>query len=267
MDGSGNARPTALVTGASSGIGLELARAAAADGFDLVLVARNREALERLAEELRAAHGVAARVLAADLADPAAPRKIVAELEAAGVCVDALVNNAGVGTWGRFDELDPEGELRTLQVDILALTHLARLFLPGMVRRGGGRVLNVASTAAFQPGPLMATYYAAKAYVLSFSEALAAELAGTGVTVTVLCPGPTRSDFQRRAGMEGVRVASGFPVMQSSAAVARAGWRAMRRGTRVVIPGLLNRALVQSVRLGPRRLVTAIAHRLNARAS
>ncbi len=267
MDGSGTAGKTALVTGASSGIGRELARAAAADGFDVVLVARNRGALEALAAELRAAHGVEARVLVADLAGPRAAAEIFAATEGAGVRVDALVNDAGVGWWGRFHELDPEGEMRTVRVNVAALTHLCALFLPAMVRRGSGRVLNVASTAGFQPGPMMATYYASKAYVLSLSEALAAELAGTGVTVTVLCPGPTRSDFQRRAGMEGIRLASGLPVMQSCATVARAGWRGMRRGRRVVVPGLLNKLLVQSVRLGSRRLVTAVAGRLNARSA
>ena len=265
MNGSGNARKTALITGASSGIGLELARAAAADGCDLVLVARSKDALERLAEELRGAHGVAARVIAKDLAEPQAPAEIAAELAAAGVNVEVLVNDAGVGTWGRFADRDPEGEMRTVRVNVAALTHLAALFLPEMVRRGSGRVLNVASTAAFQPGPLMAVYYASKAYVLSFSEALAAELAATGVTVTVLCPGPTRSDFQRRAGMHKVRIASGTIAMQSCATVARAGWRGMRRGKRVVIPGWINKALVQSVRFGPRRLVAAVALRLNAR--
>jgi len=266
MQESGNARETALITGASSGIGLELARAAAADGFDLVLVARNREALEALARELHEAHGTEVRVVAKDLAAPLAPAEIFAELAGAGVRVEVLANNAGVGTWGRFDELDPEGEMRTVRVNVAALTHLTALLLPEMVRRGRGRVLNVASTAGFQPGPLMATYYASKAYVLSFSEALAAELAGTGVTVTVLCPGPTRSDFQRRAGMHRVRIASGTLAMQSCATVARAGWRGMKHGKRVVVPGWINKALVQSVRFGPRRLVSAISHRLNDRA-
>jgi uncharacterized protein len=267
MNGSGNERRTALVTGASSGIGLELARAAAADGFDVVLVGRNRDALERLAAGLRADHGVAATALAKDLAEPRAVAEIFAATEGGGVRVDALVNSAGIGTWGRYSELDPEGELRQIRVNVVALAHLTRLFLPEMVRRGRGRVLNVASTAAFQPGPLMATYYATKAYVLSFSEALAAELAGSGVTVTVLCPGPTRTDFQRRAGMQGVRIADGRLAMQSAATVASAGWRGMKRGKRIVVPGPLNNLLVQAVRFAPRRLVTGIAGRLNARAT
>ncbi|HVN75564.1 MAG TPA: SDR family oxidoreductase [Thermoanaerobaculaceae bacterium] len=267
MNASDREKRVALVTGASSGIGLELGRQAAADGFNLVLVARNRDALDTLARELREAHGVEARVLAKDLADPGAPSEIFAELARAGVTVDVLVNSAGIGTWGRYAELDPEGELRQIRVNVVALAHLTRLFLPEMVRRGAGRVLNVASTAAFQPGPLMATYYASKAYVLSFSEALAEELAGTGVTVTVLCPGPTSTNFQRRAKMENVRIASGTLAMHSSSSVARAGWRGMMRGKRVVIPGVINWLLVESVRLGPRRLVAAIAHRMNAHPS
>jgi len=261
------ARATALVTGASGGIGLELAREAAADGYDLVLVARSREPLEALAEELRGKHGAAARVIAKDLADPAAPAEIVAELERAGARVDVLVNNAGFGTWGRFAELDPEVELAMLRVNVVALVQLTRLFLPAMVSRGAGRVLNVASTAGFAPGPLMAVYYASKAFVLSFSEALGAELAGSGVTVTALCPGPTRTGFQAAAKMEGARLVSGLAPMHDAAWVARAGWRGAMRGTRVVVPGLLNKLSVHAPRFGPRRLVAAITHRLNARSS
>ena len=267
MDRDASGRQTALITGASGGIGLELARAAAADGFDVVLLARSRERLEALGRELRAAHGVEVRVLAADLADPRAPAEAFAELARGGVAVDVLVNNAGYGTWGRFVDLDLEGELGMLQVNVVALTHLTRLFLPEMLRRARGRVLNVASTAAFQPGPLMAVYYASKAFVLSFSEALDAELAGTGVSVTALCPGPTRSGFQERARMDGARLTGGLLAMQDTAAVARVGWRAMRSGRRIAIPGAVNRLLAYSVRLAPRRVITAVAHRLNDRPS
>ncbi|HZC76160.1 MAG TPA: SDR family oxidoreductase, partial [Ktedonobacterales bacterium] len=193
---------TALVTGASSGIGEELARLFARDGYDLVLVARGKTQLEALAAELRQRHGVSLTVLATDLAQPAAAQAIYDELTRAGITVDVLVNNAGYATYGSFTEIPAETELAMLQVNMAALTHLCKLFLPPMVRRGSGRVLNVASTAAFQPGPLMAAYYASKAYVLSLSEALANELRGTGVTVTALCPGPTRSGFQSRAKME-----------------------------------------------------------------
>jgi len=259
-------RPTtALVTGASSGIGLELARLLAADGHHVTLTARDRARLEAVAAELRQCHGGDAAVVVADLAEPGAPEAIHRQVEAAGRDVAVLVNNAGLGSHGPFAEADLGRELAIIQVNVTALAHLTGLVLPGMVRRRAGRILNVGSTAAFQPGPLMATYYASKAFVLSFSEALDAELAGTGVTVTCLCPGPTRTEFQQRAGMAGVPVASGLPPMMEAAAVARVGYRAMRRGARLAVPGLLNRLAVFSVRLGPRRLATAVVHEVNRR--
>jgi len=265
MSSANARRPTALVTGASSGIGLELARLLAADGHDLVVVARSREALDRLAAELHAVHGTVVTVVSADLADPAAPEAVRAAVDGAGLAVDVLVNNAGFGTYGRFTDIPLEAQLGLLQVNVAALVHLTRLFVPAMVARGRGRVLHVASTAAFQPGPLMAVYYASKAFVLSFSEALANELAGSGVTVTALCPGPTRSGFQARASMESARLVSGTMPMMDSATVARIGYRGMRRGARVVVPGLVNRILVQSVRFAPRRLTTAIARAMQER--
>ncbi len=259
-------RPTtALVTGASSGIGLELARLLAADGHHVTLVARDRARLEQVAAELRERHGGEPAVIVADLADPDTPEAICRQVEAGGRDVAVLVNNAGIGSHGPFAEADLTRELAIIQVNVTALAHLTGLALPGMVRRRSGRILNVASTAAFQPGPLMAMYYASKAFVVSFSEALAEELAGSGVTVTVLCPGPTRTEFQRRAGMDGIPVASGFPPLADGAAVARAGYRAMRRGARLAIPGLLNRLGVLSVRLSPRRLVVAVVRRMHER--
>ncbi len=265
MTTSGNDRQTVLVTGASSGIGLEVAREAAAEGNDVVLVARSADKLEKLAAELRAAHGVTVRIVAKDLGAPGAPAEIVGELDRAGVRIDVLVNNAGIGTWGRFADSDPREELAELQLNVVALTHLTRLVLAGMVARRHGRILNVASTAAFQPGPLMATYYASKAYVLSFSEALDHELAGTGVRVTTLCPGPTTSGFQARARMQNARLVSGGVLgMMDAATVARAGWRGMKRGKRMVIPGLMNWMVAESVRFAPRRMATAIAASLNA---
>jgi hypothetical protein len=261
-------RPTtAIVTGASSGIGRELARLLAADGHHVTLVARDRSRLEQVAAELRERHGGEAVVVVADLAEPGAPETIVRDVEGAGRDVAVLVNNAGLGSCGPFADAELGRELAIVQVNVTALVHLTGLVVPGMVRRRAGRILNVASTAAFQPGPLMATYYASKAFVLSFSEALDAELAGSGVTVTCLCPGPTRTEFQQRAGMTGIPVASGFPPMMDGATVARAGLRAMRRGARLVIPGLLNRLAVFSLRLGPRRLATAAVHGLNRRRS
>jgi short-subunit dehydrogenase len=259
-------RPTtALVTGASSGIGLELARLLAADGQHVTLTARDRARLEAVAGELRARDGGGAAVIVADLAEPGTPEAICRQVEAAGRDVAVLVNNAGFGSNGPFAQANLGHELEMIQVNVTALAHLTGLVLPGMVRRRSGRILNVGSTAAFQPGPLMATYYASKAFVLSFSEALDAELAGSGVTVSCLCPGPTRTEFQQRAGMTGVPVASGLPPMMEAATVARAGHRAMLRGARLAVPGPLNRLAVFSVRLGPRRLATAVVHEVNRR--
>jgi short-subunit dehydrogenase len=253
--------PTALVTGASSGIGLELASLAARDRHDLVLVARRRERLESIGRGLAEEFGIRAIVLDSDLADPSVPETLAREVSERGIAVDVLVNNAGFGLWGFFAETALERELEMIDVNVAALTALAKLFLPGMIARRSGRILNVASTAAFQPGPLMAVYYATKAYVLSFSEALASETAGTGVTVTALCPGPTATGFQESAGMGPVPLFNPALLTKTSD-VARAGWNGMKRGKRIVIPGFTNRILVQSERLAPRRLVTAISRKL-----
>jgi len=254
-------RRAALVTGASSGIGLELARLLATDGHDLVLVARDAARLEGLAAELSAAHRVECTVVARDLADAEGPQEIFREIARRGVEVDVLVNNAGFGVYGAFASTDLREELGMIRVNVSAVTALAKGVLPGMLARGHGRILNVSSTAAFQPGPLMAVYYATKAYVLSFSEALANEVAGSGVTVTALCPGPTITEFQTRAGVGRTRLFRG-PLVQDAATVARAGYRGMIRGRRVVIPGVANRHLVQALRVTPRRLATAVARRI-----
>ncbi len=247
---------TALVTGASGGIGEELARLFAADGHDLVLVARSRDKLARLAEELGARHGVRARVLPADLARPEAPREIFEELGRAGVPVDALVNNAGFGSYGPFAETDLGQELELLQVNVVALTHLTKLFLPGMLARRRGYVMNVASTAAFQPGPLMAVYYASKAYVLSFSEALSNECGGTGVRVSALCPGPTETGFVAAAGMGDSKLFD--RAVMDARTVAAEGYRGMLAGKAIVIPGLRNSLLARSIGFFPRNLVTKV---------
>ncbi|HEX7312682.1 MAG TPA: SDR family oxidoreductase [Pyrinomonadaceae bacterium] len=247
---------TALVTGASGGIGEELARLFAADGHDLVLVARSRDKLARLAEELKGKHGVAARVLAADLARPESPREIFDELQGAGVGVDALVNNAGFGSYGLFAETDLKSELDLLQVNVVALTHLTKLFLPGMLARRRGYVMNVASTAAFQPGPLMAVYYASKAYVLSLSEALTNECAGTGVTVSALCPGPTATGFVAAAGMGDSKLFD--RAVMDARTVAVDGYRGLLAGKTIVIPGFRNNLLARSIGFFPRNLVTKV---------
>jgi len=251
-------KETALITGASSGIGLDLARLFAKDGCDVVLVARSEGKLRELAAELERDCGVKAHVIALDLAQPHAAQALVQRLP---VAIDILVNNAGFGVTGPFVETDLAKELEMIQVNIVALTELTKLLLPPMVARRRGRVLNVASTAAFQPGPLMAVYYATKAYVLSFSEAIADELRDSGVTVTALCPGPTETGFAAVADMTTTRLFNVAKPM-SSADVARAGYAAMKRGRRVVIPGVKNKLLTQSVRVSPRRLVTTIVRKL-----
>jgi short-subunit dehydrogenase len=236
---------TALITGASSGIGYELSKLFARDGFNLVLVARSSGALDRVAEKLRSAFKVSVRTLAKDLSNPRVPAELYADLTRDGITVDVLVNNAGYGVYGKFIETDLGEELGMLQVNMVSLTHLTKLFLPEMVARGQGGVLNVASTAAFQPGPLMAVYYATKAYVLSFTEALANEVKGTGVRVTVLCPGPTRSDFQARAQMEQSRLIHHRKLMDAGTA-AEIGYAGFMKGRPLVIPGTVNKLLAQS---------------------
>ena len=258
-------KQTALITGASGGIGLELARQFAAGGYDLVLVARSGARLEEIAAELMGRHGVAVRAFPCDLAVREAPEEIFRQLSAAGVAVDVLVNNAGFATFGAFVEIDLARELEELQLNVVTLTHLTKKFLPGMLARRRGGVLNVASTAAFQPGPLMAVYYASKAYVLSFSEALAEELAGTGVTVTALCPGPTATGFQQRAAMQDSKLFSGLLKVADAPAVARAGYAGFRAGRRIVIPGLLNRLGVQTLRVSPRAMATRVVKRIQER--
>ena len=249
-------RETALITGASSGIGLELARLFAADRSNLVLVARREEKLEELAAELCNAHGVDVRVLAVDLADPAAPRAICDRLEAEGVAVDVLVNNAGFGAVGAVAELDTERQVDMVQVNVTSLFHLTRLLLPGMIARGRGGVLNVASTAAFQPGPYMAVYYATKAFVLSLSEALAEELSATPIRVSCLAPGPTTTEFRDVSGAERSRLFM-FGGMDAQK-VATVGYRGFRRGRVLVVPGVGNKLLAASHRLAPRGLVRKV---------
>jgi uncharacterized protein len=253
---------TALITGASVGIGYELARVFAANGYDLVLVARNREQLERVAAECQSLGKIHARVLARDLSAAEAPREIFDELMREGVVVDVLVNNAGFGTHGRFADIELDADLRLLQVNIVALTALTKLFLREMVGRRNGRILNVASTAAFQPGPLMATYYASKAYVLHFTEAIAQEVASQGVTVSALCPGPTETEFQQRAGIQGSRLFKGKGIMDARS-VAVAGFQGLMGGKRIIIPGFTNKFTARTVRFAPRRLATFIAGKLN----
>jgi short-subunit dehydrogenase len=241
----------ALVTGASGGIGLEIARVLAPD-HDLVLVARSAAKLESLAEELGGA-----RFVPADLSDPAGEAKVGAEV----ADVDVLVNNAGVGDFGPFAEADPARTLAMIHLNVTSLTALTRRYLPGMLERGRGRVMNVASTASFQPGPLMAVYYATKAYVLSFSEALAEEVRRSGVTVTALCPGPTASGFQAAADMELSPLVANRRL-PTAAEVAAYGVKAMERGDVVAVPGLLNKLMAGSVRFTPRPVIRRVVRKM-----
>lgn len=256
-------RQTALITGASSGIGAALARLFARDGYDLVIVARSERALSDLAAELTRLYGGRVAVLPQDLAKPGASEAVAQELGRQGLAIDVLINNAGFAIYGQFAEIDAQTELDMIQVNMVALTHLTKLLLPGMLARGRGKILNVASTAAFQPGPLMAVYYATKAYVLSLSEALAEELRGSGVSVTALCPGPTRSGFQERAQMQESRLVQG-EIMDVDT-VAAAGYQALMAGQRVAIPGRQNRLLALAPRLLPRGLVTRMVRQAQER--
>lgn len=255
-------RKTALITGASSGIGADMARVFASKGYALALVARTEPALRALADELHTAHGIPVTVIAQDLAQPDAALAVFEAAQRANITVDVLVNNAGYASYGPFAQADLGNELDEMQVNMLALTALTRLFLPGMVARKHGGVLNVASIAAFQPGPGMAVYYASKAFVLSFSEALAYEVRGAGIHVTALCPGATRSAFFDRASMENSRFVHG--PMMDSAEVARAGYEGLMHGKAVVIPGARNRLLVMSAKLFPRAIVTRVSARIAA---
>ena len=243
--------PTVLITGASAGIGEELARLFAANRHDLVLVARNADKLQALSGELGRAHSVQARVLAADLSDPAAPPRIFEELRRQGISIDVLVNNAGFGASGPYAEIDYDVEARMIQVNVAALAHLTRLFLPAMLARRSGKILNVASTAAYVPGPFMAVYYA-----------IAEELQGTGVTMTALIPGPTQTNFAATAGTTETRLFRTGKVM-SAAAVARVGYDGLMSGKRVAIAGFSNKLTALSTRLAPRTTLAKITSKLN----
>lgn len=257
-------KKTALITGASSGIGSDLAEIFARDGFNLILVARSTDRLEKLASALAPKHSVHVRVVTEDLSQPHAAEKLLRKLspnpESQDLGIDVLVNNAGFGMQGNFWKIPIETHRRMMQLNILTLTELTQLILPEMIRRGSGRILNVASTAAYQPGPFLAVYYATKAYVLSFSEALANELRGTGVTVTTLCPGPTKTGFQQVAGIQDLPMLK-TPVVMASRPVAEKGYKALMRGKTVEIPGFLNKAAAFSTRFAPRSVMAQVARK------
>jgi len=246
-----------LITGASGGIGYELAKLFARDHHNLVLVARSADKLAQVANELQP-RGVTVKTIALDLASPPAPKFLFDQLQREGIAVDILINNAGFGAFGEFAQMPEDEILGQISLNITALTELSRLFLPPMIARRSGRIMNVASTAAFQPGPLMAVYYATKAYVLSFSEALANELRGSGVTVTCFCPGATHTGFAKRAGTENSRLFKQIGAM-SAEKVALDGYRAVMEGRTTAISGAHNWVVAQSTRFAPRRIVTAVS--------
>jgi short-subunit dehydrogenase len=248
---------TVLITGASGGIGYELAKLFARDHHNLVLVARSVERLSEVATELNQ-FGVTVKTVLLDLAAPPASKFLFDQLKRDNIPVDILINNAGFGAFGEFADMPEEEILGQIQLNVTALTHLTKLFLVPMLARRRGMIMNVASTAAFQPGPLMAVYYATKAYVLSFSEALANELRGSGVTMTCFCPGATNTGFAKRAGNESSRLFKQMGGMNAEA-VARDGYRGLMKGKTVVISGTHNWLVAESVRFAPRKMVTAVS--------
>jgi len=252
---------TALITGASGGIGLHLAHICAQHGHNVFLVARNRQRLGQVCGDIRSHFGVEADYLAVDLSAFGSATAVESALEERSITIDILVNNAGFATRGPFARTEESATMGMLQLNIMTLTQMTRLILPGMVERGYGRIMNVASIGAYMPGPLMAAYYASKAYVLSFSEAMNNELSGTGVMVTALCPGPTDTEFPRRAGLLNTKAFRRGTM--DAASVARSGYTAMMKGKRVVIPGIKNKLQMFPTPLVPRRVLAFFARQYN----
>ena len=253
---------TALITGASSGIGYELSKVFAKNAYNLVLVSRDKQRLETVAKDLINQHDIQVKVIAKDLCKSAAPQELYDDLVAEGIDIDVLVNNAGIGINGKFTDISADKHMNLIQLNISSLTMLCSLFGSDMVKKRSGRILNVASTAAFQAGPLMSAYYASKAYVLMFSEALHNELAQDGVIVTVLCPGPTHTEFFERNEMIDTKLAKS-PYIMKAADVAQAGFTGLMNGEKIVIPGLINKLLAFTVRFTPRSVITLITRSLN----
>jgi short-subunit dehydrogenase len=252
---------TALITGASGGIGLELAKIHAREGHNLILAARSNDKLSTIKSDLERSFAIRVNILVIDLSVPGAAHKLFQQIEQLGIQVDFLINNAGFGTFGPFSEADIGKTEEMIRLNIEALTILTRLFLPGMLSRNTGRILNIASTAAFQPGPLMAVYFASKAYVLRFSEAIANELKGSGVRVTVYCPAATETGFQTTAQMEDSRLVKNRKL-DSAENVAVDAYKAMMSGQTIAIYGWINAMLARSTGLFPASLVAKIARRM-----
>ena len=255
---------TALITGASSGIGLELAHIFAREGHNLLISARREERLTDLRAELENKYNITVQCLVIDLTKHKAPENVFTFCKENSISIDFLINNAGVGDYGLFHQSKWERQEAIIDLNIKSLTHLTHLFIPAMVQKEQAYIMNVASTAAFQPGPLMSSYYASKHFVLAFSEAIANELNGTGVTVTTLCPGPTESEFQEHANMEKSKLFDRFPVATSKE-VAEYGYKAMMNGKRVAVYGIPNKLASKLSPLFPRRCVTAVVRKIQER--
>ncbi|WP_139490396.1 SDR family NAD(P)-dependent oxidoreductase [Brevibacillus dissolubilis] len=252
-----SSKQTALITGASGGIGLDLAREFAKDGHNLVLVARSQQKLEQFANELRQQYHIDVTIIAKDLSKLGAPEEIYQEVTSQAIQIDVLVNNAGVGLFGEFADSELQSVLDMMQLNMVSLTHMTKLFLQPMVKRDNGKILNVASTGGFQPGPLMAVYYATKAYVLSFTEAIASELRGTGVSVSVFCPGPTKTGFDQAASAQQSKLFTGMMVMECGE-VCRLGYREFKKGKTLIIPGFINKVLTKVHRIVPRKVMPEV---------
>jgi short-subunit dehydrogenase len=244
---------TVLITGASSGIGLEFAKLFASDHDNLILVARRVYKLKKLAEELSSKYSISVNIISKDLSIPSAPIEIFKELQEKSIHIDILINNAGTQVYGKFHQTDPEQELRLLQVNLIAVTQLTKQAVASMMKRGSGKILNIGSTGSFASAPLNAIYCATKSYVLHFSEGIAGDLEGTGITVTALCPGATRSEFAEKANILHTRMFR-FMVMDAGR-VAKVGYQALLKGKKVAVPGFYNKLLVSSIRFTPRWLV------------
>jgi short-subunit dehydrogenase len=247
-----NSKKYALITGASTGIGYELSKLFAQNGFNLALIARDQPKLSKMAGEFHNTYGASVKVIAKDLSTSSAADEVFAELKSTPI--DVLVNNAGSTVYGLFSETNLAKELQIIQLNLVSLTALTKLFLAGMLERGSGRILNIGSTGSFVPGPLNAVYCATKAYVLSFSDALTEELRGTGITVTTLCPGSTLTEFHKRGKLENTRVFNTAPM--SPKPVAEAGYRALMAGKRLVVPGFQNQLITMLPKVLPRPMVT-----------
>lgn len=254
-----------LVTGASSGIGLEFSKLLVKDGHTVIAVAHDSKKLENAAKTLRSlSQGAAVETIAVDLSDQRGPMHVAQEVKKRGLAVDCLINNAGIGLRGAFETTSLDAHMQLIRTNIVTLTQLTHFFLPQMIERGSGKILNVASTAAFQPGPYMSTYYASKAYVLSFSESLKEEVADLGITVTTLCPGPTDTNFAKRADVADTPLFQSLRV-QTAESVARRGYQALLAGEGVVVTGAGNKLFVGLSRFVPRGLSARVVKRLQQR--